>query len=89
MQITVCDICGTRKDVKKVWLPYDRKMDPAGAMEDVGETYDLCCKCHLKVLQDAIREEINARKIAEQLFNQDLIKLIKMRINQKAGIKSS
>ena len=79
MQIRICDICGTREDVQKVWLPYDRKMDGAGSMEDVGETYDLCCRCHLKVLKDVIRKEINARKIIERLFNQDLIKAIEMR----------
>ena len=79
MQIRICDICGTREDVRRVPLPYDRKMGPAGAMEDLSKTYDLCCRCHLEVLQDVIRKEINARKIIERLFNQDLIKAIEMR----------
>jgi len=28
MQITICDICGTNKNVRKVWLPYDRQAPP-------------------------------------------------------------
>jgi len=79
MQITICDICGTREDVEKVWLPYDRKLDVAGSTEDVGETFDLCCKCHLKVLNEAVRKEIDAKRVAEWLFNRELIKIIRVR----------
>jgi len=79
MQITICDICGTDKNVRKVWLPYDRRMSAAGSSEEVGKTYDLCCECYLKALQGVIRQEIKAGKIYEYSFNSDLIKVIERR----------
>jgi len=83
MQITICDICGTRKDVQKVWFPYDRKMDAAGSMENVGETFDLCCKCYLKVLKSVILKEAEIGRINEWTFNKELIEDIRNRINIK------
>lgn len=76
MQITICDICGTDKNVRKVWLPYDRQATEAGSCEDVGETYDLCCECYLKALKSAIKKEIKARKLDEYSFNASLIEII-------------
>ena len=79
MQITICDICGTSKNVRKVWLPYDRQATPAGSCEDVGRTYDLCCECYLKALKSAIKKEIKARKLDEFSFNANLIDVIEER----------
>jgi len=76
MQITICDICGTSKNVRKVWLPYDRQATPAGSCEDVGETYDLCCECYLKALKSVIKKEIKARRLNEHVFNSSLIDVI-------------
>ena len=76
MQITICDICGTSKNVRKVWLPYDRQATAAGSCEDVGKTYDLCCECYLKVLKNVIKKKIKARKLDEFSFNANLIDVI-------------
>jgi len=79
MQITVCDICGTQKNVQQVSLTYDRRTDAAGSSEDVYETFDLCCKCYLKALKTAIKEEIRRKNLNEHLFNKNLIEIIRIR----------
>jgi len=79
MEITVCDICGTDKNVRKIWLPYDRQATPAGSCEDVGEIFDLCCECYLNVLRTVIRQKIKDKKLDEYSFNSDVIKVIKKR----------
>jgi len=79
MQITVCDVCGTQKDVQRVSFSYDRRADAAGSVEDVYETFDLCCKCYLKALKAAVKEEIRRKHLNEYLFNKNLIEIIRIR----------
>jgi len=82
MRITVCDVCQTKEGVEKVWLPYDRKMDAAGSMEDVGETFDLCCKCYLRVLRFRVLQEARTGRIDKWAFNKKLIEDIKGKISR-------
>lgn len=41
IEIIKCDICGA-DGAKTCWLTVDRRMDPAGSMEDESDDIDLC-----------------------------------------------
>ncbi len=82
MQIVICDICETRDNVKRVWLPYDRKMDAAGSMDTVGEYFDLCPTCHLNCLQVILKFLFSQEEpvLSEWTFNKKLIEVIKSKM---------
>lgn len=42
---TICDRCKSDKDCQSFFVETDRRIDPAGSMDSVGEHVDLCPKC--------------------------------------------
>ena len=52
--ILVCDVCDTRKDVKRHSWSIDRKMDAAGSMENISVAVDLCLKCENRLLKKVV-----------------------------------
>jgi len=73
--IFVCDICDTRKDVRRrSWL-VSQKMSPEGTMDTVDtirKTVDLCpsCEVHLlsRILYDILGEKVRDRLAIETEF---------------------
>ena len=73
-----CDICDSVNNVEQHYFVYDRKVDAAGGMEDLGELYDLCTTCHRNVLS------IYVKAIAcKHTVNQELINIIKAKLKSK------
>lgn len=77
--IRICDICDSKNRVNSVYLPYDRKTDAAGSMEDIGESYDLCERCELRILKSVFH-----KRYKNEVFNinVDIIDNIKRRIHE-------
>jgi hypothetical protein len=73
--IIVCDMCGSKDNVKRRSYYYDRKMDAAGSMENVCETYDLCEHCELLVYKETYNK-FDGKCLMEA--NKDLISTIKI-----------
>ena len=70
--IIVCDICSTRKNVKRMSWAIDRQMDPAGSMDTISKTVDLCpsCEAYLlrRVLCNTLGEKIQNRPAIEMEY---------------------
>jgi len=77
MEIIVCDICGSRTKVNRLWFWTGRRMDAAGGYEDEGELYDICEACEFRMLK-----RIYAEKYANQKENERLIGYIKKEIEK-------
>ena len=60
-QVTVCDICDSRQDVRKMYLPVGRESDGAGSMDTVGVNWDLCAKCEVLMWRINRNEEDSKR----------------------------
>ena len=84
--IKVCDVCGTKDNVNSRYYPYDRRADGAGGMEDVGDSFDLCCR-HEVVLQKKIIKVLTDRKepLNEYQINSMAINLIRVLISKEKG----
>jgi len=80
--IEICDICGERKDVKRQYFCYDRQTDGAGSMEDVGDTFDLCPKHQVSVLEATLVNLMEKYKIHKHEKNQIAIDVIKRRMKR-------
>jgi len=52
--ILVCDICGSKQNVKRCSWTIDRKTDAAGSADDVFVNVDLCLKCENRLLRQVI-----------------------------------
>jgi hypothetical protein len=79
--IKICDICGTRNNVNKVCLPYDRRMDGAGSMETISEVYDLCQTHELIAIKAAIKAAIANGVETDFGWNIRIVKEIEKQIN--------
>lgn len=80
MMITVCDICGDRKNVNRVIYPYDTQPDGAGSSETVSEVFDLCQTHEIEMLKAIVKNS----KARDNIFevNRDIINYIKNRIGK-------
>ena len=72
----VCDICGGDERVEAISLPYDQKMSPAGDMETIAETFDLCVNCQAKYYRAAIYEFLMEDRSKRDEFNGLLIEML-------------
>jgi hypothetical protein len=89
--ITICDVCGSRDNVNRRSYCYDRKLDAAGSMSDVSETYDLCESCELRALRmffDKIEEPPVYKnekliKIISKLRDSNETEYVRMRCKKK------
>jgi len=70
MQVTICDICGTKENIRKVQIPYNTEL----------KQFDLCCKCYLSVLKETFNNLINTKKLNARLFNNELVKEIEVKM---------
>ena len=82
MQIKICDICLSREreSVRKSYA-YDRKMDAAGSMDDLWETYDLCMECECKVVVNVLTKE------SPDLFDRNKLLISEIKELQKKSRK--
>jgi len=73
--VLVCDICDTRKDVKRRSWVVSQEMGPEGTMDTVDtirKTVDLCPSCEVyllsRILYDILGEKIRNRPAIETEF---------------------
>ena len=55
--INVCDICGSKENISRIYFIYDRTMDASGSRSDDYEIFDLCEKHQLHIYNDFIEEK--------------------------------
>jgi hypothetical protein len=51
----LCDRCGAITELPMVSACVDRNMDPSGSMEYVFESFDVCGKCAVHLLQTILK----------------------------------
>jgi len=85
--IEICDICGSSKDVKRIYYCYGRETDGAGSMSDVGDTFDLCPKHQIQVLEATLIMLWEKHKIHKHERNKIQIEIIKRRIEHANNTK--
>lgn len=83
--ITVCDVCGEKNGVERVSFVVDRRMDPAGSMDDVCKTIDICQKHFLlatKIVLKQFSNEFGNRYYGNRLIVDAIDSMIR---NSKKG----
>ena len=65
MQVTICDVCETRKNIKTRSFFVDRRMGPAGSMENEFETFDLCPSCFSTYLHNTLKEKLRQPELTQ------------------------
>jgi len=83
--IEICDICHTSKDVKRVYLCYDRTSNGAPSSEDTGETFDLCATHRAEVCEATLVYLMDKYKIHKHEKNKLSIDIIKRRMKKLEG----
>jgi len=83
--VTVCDICGTSKNVNHLSYALKRMNDSVSGLviDTDGKTYDLCQTHELIILKAAIKKAIKSLSAeTEFAMNECIIREIKRRQNE-------
>jgi len=81
MEIIACDICKSIDKVNRKSYSVDRKMDAAGSMDTVSETFDLCTSCEYEILK---RLSLKFKKmLGEYEVNTMIVSIIKEMIRKR------
>ena len=59
--ILICDLCGSKQNVKRCSWTIDRKADATGSMDDIFVGVDLCLKCENRLLKRVVNDLIGER----------------------------
>lgn len=87
--IFVCDICNTRKDVRRRSWPVGQEMSPDGTMDTIDtirKTVDLCPSCEVyllsRILYNILGEKTNNRLAIETEFGKRMWEEYKKVLNE-------
>ena len=84
MDITICDICGTRDNVNH--LTYHYAISDAQTGDTLHESYDLCRDHEVVVLRKALANLVATMGEKEHDSNKKIIKIIKDMIQEKEAV---
>lgn len=74
--IQVCDICGSRENVRTVYYPTGHQSD-GHQMEDINEVFDFCLMHRHAILKAAVRELIKGNIVDRVKFGRMTTKIAK------------